>query len=225
MLILFEDEHLVVCRKERGVLSQQDSKGGRNMIELIKQECKSNAYPVHRLDKDVGGVMVYAKTQKAAAELSKQVADRTFLKQYLAIIHSAPEEEKGTMEDLLFFDKSKNKSFVVKKERRGVKKALLEYECIEAAGEKTLVKVKLHTGRTHQIRVQFASRKSPLYGDRRYGARDEEKTIALWSCRLEFNHPVTSERMSFELLPDNDSAFIDFYKRKTESPCGTIGRE
>ena len=211
MLILYEDKHIVVCRKERGLLSQQDSKGGTNMIDLLSEECKSEIYPVHRLDKDVGGVMVYAKTQKAAASLSQQVADRTFIKLYLALVHSSPEEEKGTMEDLLFFDKSKNKSFTVKKERRGVKKALLEYECIETKEEKTLVKIKLHTGRTHQIRVQFASRKIPLYGDRRYGARDEEKTIALWSYFIEFDHPSTKQRLHFELLPEGDTAFREFY--------------
>lgn len=211
MDIFFQDEHIVVCLKKRGVLSQQDMNGRENMIDLLKNECKSEIYPVHRLDKEVGGVMVFAKTQKAAAELSKQVADRTFDKRYLAVIHSSPEEKSGTMEDLLFFDKSKNKSFTVKKERRGVKKALLEYECAETKEDRTLVRVKLHTGRTHQIRVQFASRKMPLFGDRRYGARDEEKTIALWSYYIEFNHPKTKERMFFELLPEGDSAFEGFY--------------
>ena len=199
MNILFEDESIVVCQKERGVLSENGAKGAPGMVELLQQCCESEIYPVHRLDKPVGGVMVYAKTQKAAAHLSKQVADRSFDKQYIALVHSHPEEKQGRMEDLLFFDRGKNKSFVVKKERRGVKKAVLEYECISTCDEKSLVKVKLLTGRTHQIRVQFASRKMPLFGDRRYGASDDSKLLALWSHSVSFTHPVTGERMSFEL--------------------------
>ena len=211
MNILFQDEHIVVCVKKRGVLSQGDAAGRENMVDLLKNECGCEIYPVHRLDREVGGIMVYAKNQKAAAELSKQVSERTADKSYLAVIHGSCDKEKGTMEDLLFFDKSKNKSFTVKKERRGVKKALLEYECIGKTEEKTLVRVKLHTGRTHQIRVQFASRKMPLYGDRRYGAKDSESTIALWSYLIGFTHPETKERMSFEFLPEGDSGFRDFY--------------
>lgn len=208
MNILYEDKHIIVSQKQRGLLSQ-DGNGKPSFTDKIKEHTKTEVYPVHRLDKDVGGVMVYAKTQHSAAELSKQVADRTMEKNYLAVVHGKP--DKGDMEDLLFFDRSKNKSFVVKKERRGVKKALLSYETVETREDKSLVRVALHTGRTHQIRVQFASRKMPLYGDRRYGGRDEEKTIALWSYRIAFNHPVTKERMSFELLPCGDEAFRDFY--------------
>lgn len=208
MEILYEDNHIIVCRKERGLLSQ-DGAGKPCMTDKLREYTKGEIYPVHRLDKDVGGIMVYAVTQKAAAELSKQVAEHTMEKEYLAVVHG--ESAEGTLEDLLFFDRSKNKSFVVKKERRGVKKALLEYKTLERKGEKSLVRVRLHTGRTHQIRVQFAHRKMPLFGDRRYGGRDEEKTIALWSCKVSFLHPATKERMSFELYPQDDEAFRDFY--------------
>ncbi len=208
MNILYEDKHIIVCVKERGLLSQ-DGNGKPCMTEKLKEHTKTEVYPVHRLDKDVGGVMVYALTKSAAAELSKQVADRTMEKNYLALVHGNP--HKGDMADLLFFDRSKNKSFVVKKERKGVKKALLSYEALSQGEDKSLVRVVLHTGRTHQIRVQFASRKMPLYGDRRYGGRDEEKTIALWSYCISFNHPVIKERMSFELLPYGDEAFREFY--------------
>ncbi len=201
MEILYEDKDIIVCIKERGLLSQHDE-NKPNMISALKEVCGGEVYPVHRLDKEVGGVMVYAKTQRAAAALSAQVADRTFEKQYLALIHGVPAETQGTMEDLLYFDKGKNKSFTVKKERRGVKKAILQYELMETDGEKSLVRVKLITGRTHQIRVQFASRKMPLFGDRRYGARDEEKTVALRSYRIAFTHPETGERMSFESAAD-----------------------
>ena len=202
MHIIFEDENIVVCRKERGVLSQRDSKGAKNMIDMLEEHCKAEIYPIHRLDKDVGGVMVYAKNSTGAAELSKQVAERSFDKIYLARVHSCPEQQQGRMEDLLFFDRGKNKSFVVKKERRGVKKAVLEYECLRKENDSTVVKVKLLTGRTHQIRVQFASRKMPLFGDRRYGANDEEKHIALWSHSISFSHPATGEKMHFEIPCD-----------------------
>lgn len=210
MNIIFEDEHIIVCVKERGLLSQ-DGNGKPSMVDKLKKHTGGEIYPVHRLDREVGGVMVYAKTQKAAANLSVQVSQRTMQKEYLAVVHGSADE--GIMEDLLFFDKSKNKSFVVKKERRGVKKALLTYKTLQKKGDKSLVSVVLHTGRTHQIRVQFASRKMPLFGDRRYGGRDSENTIALWSCRLSFMHPLKGERMEFELLPENDDAFKVFFAK------------
>ncbi len=209
MKILFEDEYIVVAEKQRGLISQQGN-GKASMVDALKEQTVSEIYPVHRLDKEVGGVMVYAKTQKAAASLSAQVADRTMEKCYLAVVNGIPEEQ-GIMEDLLFFDKGKNKSFVVKKERKGVKKAVLSYELVETKTVKSLVRVMLHTGRTHQIRVQFASRKMPLCGDRRYGSKDEEKTIALWSYKLSFIHPATKEKLTFELFPCDDEGFREFY--------------
>ncbi|MBR3948446.1 MAG: RluA family pseudouridine synthase [Clostridia bacterium] len=203
MEILFEDKELIVVIKERGLLSEENP-AKPNMVTSLRELTKSEIYPVHRLDKDVGGVMVYAKSKKAASELSKQAGDRTMKKTYLAFIHGTPEEKSGMLEDLLFFDKSKNKSFVVKKERRGVKKALLQYEVISEKDGNSLVEAELLTGRTHQIRVQFASRKMPLFGDRRYGARDESKIIALWSKEISFVHPETKERMTFRKLSDED---------------------
>lgn len=200
MEILFEDKDVIVAIKERGLLSEENSKP--NMVTLLKEHTKGEIFPVHRLDKDVGGVMVYAKTKKAASELSKQAGDRTMEKTYLAVLHGAPEGKSGNLEDLLFFDKGKNKSFTVKKERKGVKKALLSYNVLNEKAELSLVEVKLMTGRTHQIRVQFASRKMPLVGDRRYGAKDDSKIIALWSKEISFIHPAKGERMSFQKLPD-----------------------
>lgn len=202
MEILFEDEDVIVAIKERGLLSEENSKP--NMVTLLKEHTKGEIFPVHRLDKDVGGVMVYAKTKKAASELSKQAGDRTMEKTYLAVLHGAPEEKSGILEDLLFFDKRKNKSFTVKKERKGVKKALLSYNVLNEKAELSLVEVKLMTGRTHQIRVQFASRKMPLVGDRRYGAKDDSKIIALWSKEISFIHPAKGERMSFQNLPQEE---------------------
>ena len=201
MEILYRDNDIVVCIKERGLLSQYDEKKP-DMITALKEICGCEVYPVHRLDKEVGGVMVYALTQKSAASLSAQVADRSFDKQYTALLHGVPEKDKDTLEDLLYFDKSKNKSFTVKKERRGVKKALLEYNLIEKVDSLSRVRVKLHTGRTHQIRVQFASRKMPLVGDRRYGAKDEAAFIHLWSEKISFVHPVSGEKMCFEAKAD-----------------------
>ena len=204
MKILFEDRDIVVCIKERGILSQEGKEGERTMPLLLGEQLKSEIYPVHRLDKEVGGVMVYAKNKKSAAFLSSQVSDRTMEKEYLAVIEGKPEREEGTLEDLLFFDKSKNKSFTVKKERLGVKKALLSYRVTGEKDGLSLVRVKLHTGRTHQIRVQFASRKMPLVGDRRYGSKKESRIIALWSCYISFLHPSTGERLTFEKLPDEE---------------------
>ncbi len=204
MEIIYRDEAVLVCIKERGILSQEDSRGGKSMVSLLEEEAGCKVYPVHRLDKEVGGVMVYALTKDSAAELSRQVSDRTMEKAYVTAVHGCPEETEGEMEDLLFFDKGKNKSFTVKKERRGVKKALLSYSVIQKNEEKSLVRVSLHTGRTHQIRVQFASRKMPIYGDRRYGARDECPVIALWSRHISFVHPLTKEKMTFVREPSED---------------------
>lgn len=198
MKIIFEDKDIVVAIKPPEILSQGDERGRANAVDILKEMTGSEIFPVHRLDKGVGGVMVFAKNSKSAAELSRQVSDRTMEKTYLALLHGEITEEKGRLEDLLFFDRGKNKSFVVKRERRGVKKALLDYECIERVQGKSLVRVSLITGRTHQIRVQFSSRGYPLFGDRRYGARDDEKDIALMSKEISFVHPKTGEKMSFE---------------------------
>lgn len=197
MRIIFQDNDIVVAIKPPEILSQGDEKGRENAVDLLREMTGSDIFPVHRLDKGVGGVMVFAKSSRAAAELSRQVSDRTMEKTYLALLHGEIAEDSGRLEDLLFFDRGKNKSFVVKRERRGVKKALLDYECLEKGEGRSLVRVKLITGRTHQIRVQFSSRGYPLFGDRRYGAKDEEKNIALVSKEISFVHPRTKERMSF----------------------------
>ncbi len=202
--ILFEDKDLIVCIKERGILSQEGKEGERTMPLLLSEHTGGEIYPVHRLDKEVGGVMVFAKNKKSAADLSAQVTDRTMEKEYVTVVEGSITEKEGIMEDLLFFDRSKNKAFTVKKERRGVKKALLSYKVLSERDGLSLVKVRLHTGRTHQIRVQFASRKMPIVGDRRYGSKRGSKIIALWSCHISFIHPVTKERMAFEKMPEED---------------------
>ena len=202
MEILYEDKDLIVCIKERGILSQEGKEGERTMLSLLSAYTGGEIYPVHRLDKEVGGVMVFARNQKTAAFLSSQVTDRTMEKEYITVVEGSPDEKDGTMEDLLFFDRSKNKSFTVKKERRGVKKALLSYKVLAEKDGLSLVRVKLHTGRTHQIRVQFSSRKMPIVGDRRYGSKCASNIIALWSCCISFNHPVTKEKMTFKRMSE-----------------------
>lgn len=200
--IIYQDNDIVVCVKPIGVLSQLSDKGEQNMVSLLKEQCKCEIYPLHRLDKQVGGVMVFAKNKSAAASLSKQITDRTFTKKYIAVVHGAFDEKSGIMEDLLFKDNAKNKVFVVKRERRGVKKAKLEYTVLEEKDGFSKVSVLLHTGRTHQIRVQFASRKHPLKGDSKYGARDGEKRLFLWSSEIGFVHPSTHKKLCFSAKCD-----------------------
>lgn len=202
--VLYEDKDIVVCKKPIGV-SSQDS-GENSMPCLLKSQlCSGYIATVHRLDTAVSGVMVYAKTPFAAADLSKQIQAGEFEKYYLAAIAGVPDKPSATLADLLFKDSAKNKSYIVKRQRAGVKKASLEYETINTAiiGNQTvsLLKIKLHTGRTHQIRVQFASRKMPLIGDRKYGSTISG-SIALFSHKLGFSHPRTKEKLEFELLPD-----------------------
>jgi len=202
MKVLFEDKSIIVCIKERGLISQSDSAGAKSMITELEKLCGTEIYPLHRLDREVGGVMVYAKTKSAAAGLSKDIQEHSFIKEYIALIHGNPENKEGQMRDLLFKDSKKNKSYVVKRERKGVKEALLNYELLESDNGFSKVLIKLLTGRTHQIRVQFASRKMPLVGDKKYGAKDKAETIGLWSYRITFKHPETGEIVSFSETPD-----------------------
>lgn len=205
--ILYEDKNLIFAVKPVGVLSQKGD--GENMIDLLSQG-RGEVFPIHRLDTAVGGVMVFAKTSQAAAKLSALVSRNEMEKQYLAVLQGTPEKESDTLVDLLFKDSRKNKSFVVSRERKGVKKASLEYDLIKAEQDLSLVKVKLHTGRTHQIRVQFASRKLPLLGDGKYGSKCNKCSVALWSHSLSFVHPFTNERLSFSANPPDSFPWNKF---------------
>lgn len=180
------------------------------MPTLLREQLGGEWYCVHRLDKAVGGVMVYARTRKAAAALSAAVAEREMKKEYLAVCQGAPEPPAGTMEDLLFKDSGKNKAFVVKRERKGVKPARLSYETLAAGKDSALVHVTLDTGRFHQIRVQFASRKHPLLGDRRYGGPTAQQ-LGLWSWRLTIPDPDTGKPVTACALPEGEpwSAFAE----------------
>jgi len=196
MKILYDDPGFVVFEKEPGTDSE---KIGHE--DVFGPGTEGELYCVHRLDKEVGGVTVYAKNEKTAAFLSAGFQKREITKTYLALTEGCPEAERGEMEDLLFHDRRANKTFVVKRERNGVKKASLSYEVLERnCGTEglSLVRVQLHTGRTHQIRVQFASRKMPLAGDRRYGAKTKrENGIGLWSHELKMKHPETGGELVF----------------------------
>lgn len=213
MNILYQDEHLVVCVKPSGVLSQGDYKGRANMPSLLSEFLGCEVFPVHRLDLEVSGVMVYAKTHDVAAKLSALVSSHEdFRKEYLAVVEGVPSGNEEILEDLLFHDVKRNKSFVVDKKRNGVKQAKLSYRVLDTMetdeGARTLVRVRLYTGRTHQIRVQFASRGLPLVGDRRYGAQKTEYGMALCSCHLSFRHPITGEEISCEYYPQTLASFL-----------------
>ena len=201
MDFIYQDPHIVVCLKPIGVISQDGGEDSMPQILARQLEVKT-VYPVHRLDKAVGGVMVYALSQKAAACLSRAVQERTMGKCYLAVLTGKPQKNEALLEDLLFHDKMKNKTYVVDRMRKGVKPAALDYRVLEMVGDRTLVWVRLHTGRTHQIRVQFASRKYPLVGDGRYGGKTGEKQLGLWSYELSFAHPETGEMLMFTHLPE-----------------------
>ena len=192
MEILYSDKHIAVCVKPVGLDSEHE------VPEALKEDLGGEIFPIHRLDKNVGGVMVYARTRQAAASLSKAVQEGTMVKEYVALVHGTP-PESGDWTDLLFKDSTKNKVFVVKKERRGVKKARLEFVRLRE-GEASLVRIRLHTGRSHQIRVQFSSRGFPLVGDHKYGARDNSSAPMLFSCKLTFPH--LGKTVSYEKLPD-----------------------
>ena len=192
MDILYSDKHIAVCVKPVGLDSEHE------LPETLKEALGGEIFPIHRLDKNVGGVMVYARTKQAAAALSKAIQEGTMVKEYVAMVHGTP-PESGDWTDLLFKDSSKNKVFVVKKERRGVKKARLEYVRL-SEGDTSLVRIRLHTGRSHQIRVQFSSRGFPLVGDHKYGARDSSPAPYLYSCKLTFPHQ--GKIVCFEKLPE-----------------------
>ncbi|MBQ2729690.1 MAG: RluA family pseudouridine synthase [Clostridia bacterium] len=201
MKILYEDKYLVVAEKPAGTPSQPDPSGREDMTALLKKECSSDIFCVHRLDTATSGVMVYAKNSKIAGQLTASLSAPDAVKQYICIVHGECSGQ-GEMKDLLFHDKRKNKAYVVDRARAGVKEALLDYEALGSKDGFSLVKVTLHTGRTHQIRVQFASRKLPLMGDGKYGAKDN-LPLALHCFHLSFSHPVTKKVIDTVSYPDS----------------------
>lgn len=192
MEILYSDNQIAVIRKPVGLDSEKE------VPAAIQEALGGQVFPIHRLDQNVGGVMVFARTKQSAVALSKAVQEGSMVKEYMALVHGTP-PESGDWQDFLFKDSRKNKVFVVKRERKGVKKARLEFTRL-TAGEISLVRIRLHTGRSHQIRVQFSSRGMPLWGDGKYGSRVKGE-LALFSCGLGFPHPKTGKMMEFEAKP------------------------
>lgn len=208
MKILYEDEAFLICEKPVGVISESNGRNG--MPELLSNQLQSEGKHsfvsgVHRLDKNVGGLMVFSRRKDVTGKLIAQVSQRKIKKEYLAVLRGIPKESEGVLEDLLFHDSRVNKTFVVKTPRKGVRDAKLSYQVLETVQindtNLSLVRVYLHTGRTHQIRVQFASRGLPLLGDIRYGSKDAQCGPALWACRLSFLHPDTGKFMDFSTFP------------------------
>lgn len=201
MEIVYLDEDIAVCVKPARVLST-DEPGG--MPELVRQALgdeKAEVRTVHRLDRVVGGLMVLARTAEAASELSRQIRDGGFQKEYLAVIHGTPEADAGRLCDLLLRDKARKMTFVAESEGKGIQPAALQYRVLNRNDGLSRVCIRLETGRTHQIRVQFASRGLPLVGERKYSTLPDDCELALWSCCLGFDHPKTGERMEFSIEP------------------------
>ena len=199
MELIYCDEDIVVCVKPARVLST-DEPGG--MPELVRSRLGTqDVRTVHRLDRVVSGLMVLARSADAASELSRQIRDGEFEKEYLAVIHGKPEEKAGTYRDLLLRNKQERKTYIVTEPAKGVQEAILTYQVQAQTEELTRVRIQLQTGRTHQIRAQFSGRGTPLVGDRKYSLLEDECEIALWSYRLVFAHPTTGEKLEFSLQP------------------------
>ncbi len=215
--ILYEDNHIIVVEKPVNIPSQGDKTGDIDMLTIIKRYLKEkynkpgNVYLglVHRLDRPVGGVMVFAKTSKAAARLSEQVRNKDFRKRYLVIVNGKFEERKGTLQDYLLKNEKNNMSKVVKEGTKNAKLAILDYEVIKYDPELNLsvLKIDLHTGRHHQIRVQLSSRGHSIYGDQKYGGRGHGKQICLWAYQLTLSHPITKEEMTFTSMPVKEKSW------------------
>lgn len=204
MELLYADEAVVVCIKPARVLST-DEPGG--LPELVRQALgnpKADVRTVHRLDRVVSGVMVLARSAAAASELSRQVREDEFSKEYLAVLHGIPKVPEGILTDLLYRDKARRMTMVAREPGKGVQEAVLDYRVLETADGMSKIVVHLHTGRTHQIRVQLASRGLPLVGERKYSELDDPCEIALWSHKIGFTHPLTAEPMEFSQEPPKE---------------------
>lgn len=215
--VIYEDNHIIVVEKPVNIPSQADKTGDIDMLTIIKSYLKEKYNKpgevylglVHRLDRPTGGIMVFAKTSKAASRLSEQIRNKDFHKQYLCIVDGKLEEKKGTFKDYLVKNEKTNMSRIAKKTDKDAKEAILDYEVLNYNDEINLsvVKVDLHTGRHHQIRVQFASRNHSLCGDQKYGTRGRGKQLALWAYSLSILHPITKERMTFEIEPKHEGSW------------------
>ena len=211
MKVIYEDNQIIVVEKEPNIPSQSDKTGDMDMLTMVKSYIKEKYNKpgevyiglVHRLDRPVGGVVVFARTSKAASRLSEQVRNKTLKKTYIATVDGEIENKQGFLEDYLYKDERHNMSKVVNKDKKNAKLAKLDYEVLnyDAKRQLSVVKINLHTGRHHQIRVQFANFGHSLYGDQKYGVRGKGKQIRLWAYKLELEHPTKKEIMTFESEP------------------------
>ena len=207
--VLYEDNHIIVVIKPYNIPSQSDKTNDIDMLSLVKEYIKEkyqkpgNVYVglVHRLDRPVGGIMVFAKTSKAASRLSESIRNKSFSKTYLAVVNGKFEKQNGILENYLWKDEALNMSKVVSKDKKGAKLARLTYEVLAEKNDLSLVKINLETGRHHQIRVQFSNAGHSLYGDQKYGKDSMGKQIALWAYELKLYHPITNELMEFKDVP------------------------
>lgn len=201
MEILYQDKDIVVCVKPQRVLSTDEPGGMPELVRHALGDPQGDVRTVHRLDRVVGGLMVLARNAVSASELSRQIREDQFQKEYQAVIHGHPDAPVGTLRDLLLRDKRERKTYIVSEMAKGVQEAILDYRVLSSNQTMTRVGIVLRTGRTHQIRAQFSGRGWPLVGDRKYSLLEDNCEIALWSCRLAFFHPSTGEPMEFALEP------------------------
>lgn len=201
MDILYMDEDILVCVKPARVLSTDEPGGLPDLLREELQNPKADIRTVHRLDRVVSGVMVLARNAATASEMSRQIREGGFTKEYLAVLHGCPTEARGSLCDLLYRDKARRMTMVTDTPGKGVQEARLDYQVLSQTQYLSRVQIRLHTGRTHQIRVQFASRGMPLVGERKYAVLEDECEIALWSYRIGFTHPTTGENMVFTREP------------------------
>ena len=210
MKIIYQDRDIVVCVKPPRVLSTDEPGGVPELVRQALGDPNANVRTVHRLDRTVSGLMVLARRSKAASELSRQIREGIFQKEYLAVVHGRPEPGDGTLRDLLLRNKAERKTYVVTEPGKDVQEAILHYQTLNTAEDLSRVRIQLETGRTHQIRTQFSSRGMPLVGDRKYGKAEDDCEIALWSYRLAFLHPYRQEPMEFVLEPPKDYPWSSF---------------
>ena len=204
MELIYQDNDIVVCVKPPRVLSTDEPGGVPSLVRETLGDPGADVRTVHRLDRVVSGLMVLARNAKAASELSRQIREDAFEKEYLAVVHGSPEYDTGKFWDLLLRDKARKMTFVANEEGKGVQPASLTYRVLRRNNGLSRVRIKLETGRTHQIRVQFSSRGLPLVGERKYSEMNDDCEIALWSYRLAFSHPTTGEKMEFILEPKDN---------------------
>lgn len=201
MDFVFLDEHIAVCIKPPRVLSTDEPGGMPELVRNALGDPNASVRTVHRLDRVVSGLMVLARSAEAAAELSRQIRENQFEKEYLAVIHGQPHSSAGRLTDLLLRDKQERKTYIVQQPAKGVQEAILDYQTLNTSDTMSRVRIQLITGRTHQIRAQFSGRGMPLVGDRKYSTLEDPCEIALWSYRLAFSHPATGEAMEFTVKP------------------------